>query len=507
MIWVKDIISILYPELLVLLALILAIFLCTTKFKDIIWVISVMFMFTGILHIIRYQLNFNSPVQILNGAFIADSLSTYFRLITLVTAIFIVLASVKYTEGFFHKSEFNIILLSSVLGMMILVGANDLITLFVGLETLGLSSIMLAGYSKYDLRSNEASLKYLLNSASASAIFLFGLSIIYGLTGSTQFYEIKYKLLQLINTETLNYPIIAVTLILIISGLGFKLASVPFHMWSPDVYEGAPTPVTAFLATASKAAGVAITLRILFVLFDFAQNIWQPLILLLALLSMVVGNLIALGEIINKSSIKRLMAYSSIAQVGYILMGLALAKPDTISASLFYLTIYLVMNICAFLCIIEFGNEANTDSISDYSGLIKKRPWLTFAFAISLFNLAGLPIPPAGFIAKFILFKSAFEAGLPGIIMGSIALTTTIISVFYYLYIAKLMIVNEPSVAVLNIDSNKDATGKSRELNAAITLVTATLIFISIISNPILQITNKTTESITNRNQYLSLKK
>ena len=175
MIWVKDIISILYPELLVLLALILAIFLCTTKFKDIIWVISVMFMFTGILHIIRYQLNFNSPVQILNGAFIADSLSTYFRLITLVTAIFIVLASVKYTEGFFHKSEFNIILLSSVLGMMILVGANDLITLFVGLETLGLSSIMLAGYSKYDLRSNEASLKYLLNSASASAIFLFGL--------------------------------------------------------------------------------------------------------------------------------------------------------------------------------------------------------------------------------------------------------------------------------------------------------------------------------------------
>ena len=186
------------------------------------------------------------------------------------------------------------------------------------------------------------------------------------------------------------------------------------------------------------------------------------------------------------------MAYSSIAQIGYILIGLALASPEGISASIFYLIVYSTMNLGAFLCIIAFGNEANSDLINDYSGLAKKRPLLAFAFCICLFNLAGLPIPPSGFIAKFILFKTSFEAGLIGIILGSIALITTILSIYYYSYIAKLMLVNEPSNVVLEIDKNKESLGKSSELNAAIGIVVCAIFIVSIISNPILKLSSKT---------------
>lgn len=508
MIWLKDLISILSPELSVLLALIIAILLSTTRYKDLIWLTSVLLMFTGCLYIIKSKLILSSSVQILNGMFIADNLSILMRFLILSTAILIILGSIKYSEGFIHKHEFIIIMLSAVLGAMFLAGANDLITLFVSLETLGLSSIMLVGYSKYDSRSNEASLKYLLNSASASAIFLFGLSIIYGLTGATQFQEIKYKLLQLSSNGAIDSSLIAIILTLIIGGLAFKLGSVPFHMWSPDVYEGAPTPATTFLSVVSKAAGFTISLRILLTLFDFASNIWQPMIMIISVLSMLIGNFVALGEVINKSSIKRLMAYSSIAQIGYVLLGLALFSSSAISGSIFYLVVYSIMNLGAFLCIIAFGNETNSDSISDYSGLGKKKPLLAFAFSICLFNLAGMPIPPAGFIAKFILFKAAFEAGLPGIILGTIALATTILSIYYYLYIVKLMVVDKPSEAVLKIGSeNKDILGNSRTLNMAILSSVCAIFIAFIVSYQLLKISDSTTASIIPNKQNLISKK
>lgn len=505
--WLKDLISILYPEILVLLALIFAIILSTTRFKDIIWIISTLLLGVGCVHIIKNQLHFIEPIKVLGGMFIADDLSIFFRLLTLMVSILIILSAVKYSHGFTHKSEFMIIFLGSVLGIMFLISANDLITLFVALETVSLSSIMLVGYAKYDLRSNEASLKYLLNSASASAIFLFGLSLLYGLTGSTQFYEIKYQLAQHLNNGTLSQPIIGLILLLIIGGLAFKLSACPLHMWAPDVYEGAPTPVTAFLSVASKAAGFVITLRLILDLFDFAANLWQPVLILISILSMVIGNAVALGEVINKASIKRLMAYSSIAQVGYILIGLALVNNLAVSSSIFYLIIYSFMNLGAFLCIIAFGNEANSDSISDYAGLAKKKPLLALAFSVCLFNLAGLPIPPAGFIAKFILFKASFESGVIGIALGSIALITTILSIYYYSYIAKIMIVDEPSKAVLSIDSNKEALGKSNELNAAILIAVTAVFLLAIFSNPVLKISNKTTAGISNNKTLISYSK
>lgn len=505
--WLKDLISILYPELLLLLALVIVIFLSTSKYKDLIWITPVILMLVGCIHIVRTQLFLIEPVQILNGMFISDTLSTVFRLLILITSILVILGLVKYSDGFTHKSEFMILMIGSILGSMFLVGANDLITLFVALETLGLSSIMLAGYSKYDLRSNEASLKYLLNSASASAIFLFGLSLIYGITGETQFQEIKFKLINLFNDGSLNILLISIILILIIGGLAFKLSSAPLHMWSPDVYEGAPTPATAFLSVVSKASGFAITLRLIISIFDFASHIWQPIIIILAILSMITGNLVALGEVINKASIKRLMAYSSIAQIGYILIGLALFTNATLTSSIFYLIIYSIMNLGAFLCIIAFGNEANSDAIGDYSGLSKKKPILAFAFSICLFNLAGLPIPPAGFIAKFILFKASFGAGVVGITLGTIALLTTILSIYYYLYIVKLMVVDKPSQAVLNIGSNTESLGKSFTLNTAILTSIIAIFILAFLSNPVLKVASKTTNSISNpQSSTISLK-
>ena len=502
---IEHIMITIYPEILLSIALFAAIILSTTKQKDLIWIISSLLMLTGIFHLLK---NFSfEPNLIFNGMFVVDGLSNIFRLLTLITALLILLGSVKYTEGFVNKSEFLIIFLSAVIGIMFLIGANDLITLFVSLETLGLSSIMLAGYSKYDPRSNEAALKYLLNTASASAIFLFGLSLIYGLTGSTQFDEIQAKLLDLVQVGGLNQNILIITLILLIGGLAFKLACAPFHMWSPDVYEGAPTPVTAFLSTASKAAGFVITLRLLVDVFGFAIETWKPILVIIAVLSMIVGNFIALGEVLNKTSVKRFMAYSSIAQVGYILSGIALGTNETISASVFYLIIYTIMNLGAFLCIIAFGNEANSDMISDYSGLAKKKPLLAFGFAVCLFNLSGLPIPPAGFIAKFVLFKSIFEAGTVGIILAVIGLVTTVLSVFYYSYVAKIMIVDEPSNAVLNIDSNVNALGKSKKLNLAIISAVAAVFILSVISNPILKASNIASNQFTKTSTLVSLKK
>ncbi len=502
MMLIKDIISIICPEILLLIALLIAILLSTTKFKNFIWFTTTILMLAGTVYLLNNPII--KPIQILNGMFISDDLSYVFRLLTLIVAILITLGANKYTEGFIHKGEFMILILSSVIGIMFLVSANDLVTIFVALETLSLGSIMLAGYAKYDLRSNEASLKYLLNSAGASAIFLFGLSILYGLSGSTQLDDIRQKLIQLNSSGSLNQNIIVIALILIIGGLAFKLASAPFHMWSPDVYEGAPTPATAFLSVASKAGGFAITIRLLLIVFGFSFTVWQPIIIIISILSMLIGNFVALGEVVNKASIKRLMAYSSIAQAGYILIGIALNTHETVSASVFYLIIYSIMNLGAFLCIIAFGNEANSDAIPDYSGLAKKRPLLAFAFCICLFNLAGLPIPPAGFIAKFILFNSAFSTGNIGILLGSIALITTILSVFYYSYIVKLMVVDKPSQIVLNMDSNKESLGPSMELNTAVLISVLAIFILSVTSNPILQRTDTLSKTIIYTKQIVS---
>ena len=490
----------LYPELLVSIAFFLTIVLISTKLKKLTPYISVFLLFLASFHIVKNQVyTLNKPAMFLKGMFILDNLTFIFKFLLLIVIALIILGSIKYSNNFAHKDEFLVLILGSTIGIMCLISSYDLISLFVALETVSLSSILLAGYSKYDSRSSEASLKYLLNSASASAIFLFGLAILYGITGQTQFNQIKNNLLIQANNETISLAIITLSLILILIGLAFKLAAAPMHMWSPDVYEGSPTPVTAFLAVASKIAGFVITLRLIFLIFDFSQAIWQPIICVIAILSMIIGNFVALGEVIKRASIKRLMAYSSIAQIGYVLIGIAVSTNTSVSASIFYMIAYSIVNLGAFLCIIAFGNESNSDSISDYAGLMNKRPLLALAFAVCLFNLAGLPIPPLGFIAKFILLKSAFESGFIGIVLGMIALITTILSIYYYSYIAKLMIVDSESSTVSNLDSSSglrpQATtlGNSRSLNAAILAIIVVVFIGTFVSHSVLNLADNAT--------------
>jgi NAD(P)H-quinone oxidoreductase subunit 2 len=367
-----------------------------------------------------------------------------------------------------NRGEFYAIILTAVLAVMLLAGATDLIMLFVGVEALTICCVMLTGFMKGDNKSGEASLKYLLSTAATTATLLFGLSFIYGLTGSTNFDVIREQMSYLAPPASSMLAVVPPTsllviflLVLILSAIGFKLAAAPFHMWAPDVYEGAPTPVTAFLSIGSKAGGLVIALRLLMVVFQDSSLDWGLILAILSILSMVVGNFIALAQ----TSFKRMLAYSSIAHVGYILIGFVGATQihnpqqmdKALSSIVFYVVVYGVMNLGAFAGAILFSNETGSDLIEDYSGLIKKRPILSLLLSICLFNLAGLPIPPAGFLAKVFIFTAGFSSsivvfGIPiGPLLVVLALITTVPAIFYYTRVVIKMIAREPSQAVAEL--------------------------------------------------------
>jgi NAD(P)H-quinone oxidoreductase subunit 2 len=330
---------------------------------------------------------------------------------------------------------------------MVLAGTTDLILLFVALETLSICCVILTGFSKRDVKSNEASLKYLLSTAATTATLMYGLSFVYGFAESTSYSVIADKMSMLaIGSPTLIRIFISV---LILSAVGFKLSTVPFHMWTPDVYEGAPTPVTAFLSIGSKAGGFVIALRLLTAVFAKSSNDWVLLFSLLAGASMIFGNLIALAQ----TSFKRMLAYSSIAHVGYILIGLISGSISGYAAVLFYIVVYGIMNLGAFAGAILFSNETGSDRIEDYAGLIRKRPYLALGMAVCLINLAGLPFPPAGFLAKVFIFGAGLQMQAIngfnyGWVLVGLALLTSIPAVYYYSNVCIKMIVEEPSERV-----------------------------------------------------------
>jgi NAD(P)H-quinone oxidoreductase subunit 2 len=285
-------------------------------------------------------------------------------------------------------------------------------------------------------------LKYLLSTAAVTATLMYGLSFIYGLTKSTAYGDIHVALAPLMQEPSLLMVFI---MVLLISAVGFKLSMVPFHMWTPDVYEGAPTPVTAFLSIGSKAGGFVVAVRLLTYMFAGAVNDWSVILGVLAILSMVVGNFIAIAQ----SSLKRMLAYSSIAQVGYILIGLIANSADGLSAMLFYLIVYGLMNLGAFAGAILFSNETGSDNIDDLAGLFRKRPWLALGLSVCLLNLAGLPLPPAGFFAKAFVFWSGIQMGSPlGWALVVAALVTSVPAVYYYTRPIIKMIVREQSEVV-----------------------------------------------------------
>ena len=374
----------------------------------------------------------NEIIKIFNGSYIIDKLSIFMKVLTLLFCVFVLLLSKDYIKNnSIDKIEYPIIILASTLGMILMISSYDLIVFYLGLELQSLCLYILASFKRDDERSTEAGLKYFVLSALASGLLLYGCSLIYGFTGSTNF-EIISENLSEANTGAVF------GMVFIIVGLAFKVSAVPFHMWTPDVYEGSPTSVTSFFALVPKIAALTVFIRFMYVPFINVISHWQTIIIFLSIASMILGAVAAIGQ----SNIKRLMAYSSIGHMGYALAGLAPGTNAGIHSTIIYLTIYLVMNLGAFGCIFMMKREnVFYEKINDLSGLSKNHPMLALGFLIILFSLAGMP-PLAGFFAKFYIFMAVIEAKM--YTLAIIGLVTTVVSAFYYLRIIKVIYFDKP---------------------------------------------------------------
>ena len=393
-----------------------------------------------------------------------DKYSLFFNVIFLVSTILVVLISMNYLgRQDRRQGEYYLLILLATLGMMLMAAGNELIVVFLGLELMSLSLYVLAGYFQRSIASSEAGMKYLLLGAFASGFFLYGIALIYGGAGTTSIPKIASAL-----TVDARSPLLLSGMFLLVVGFGFKVALVPFHQWAPDVYEGAPTSIAAFISAGPKAAGFAAFLRIFMEALQNLQSEWIILITVLAALTMTVGNLVAIAQ----RNIKRMLAYSSIAHAGYVLVGLAAANKDGISGAMFYLLVYCVMNIGAFGAVILARTEDGESlMISDYAGLGFKKPLLALFMTIMLLSLAGFP-PTAGFVGKFYIFRSAVESGqIWLVIIGAI---NTAISAFYYLRVVVAMYMREP-------EAELDFLAYPRLLIVALTLAAISVVLIGIL--------------------------
>ncbi|MBB4641528.1 NADH-quinone oxidoreductase subunit NuoN [Rhizorhapis suberifaciens] len=370
-----------------------------------------------------------------DGLYSADAFSAFAKaLIYLSAAVSIIIAPRFFLQGGTLRAEYPILIVLSSIGMGMMVSAADLLTLYVGLELTSLSSYVLASFMRKDERSAEAGLKYFVLGALASGILLYGISLLYGFTGTTAFGGVSTAMGNGISNGELF------GLVFVLAGLSFKISAVPFHMWTPDVYEGSPTPVTAFFASAPKVAALGLTVRVAIEAMGPGSSAWQQIIIFLALASIVLGGVAA----INQTNIKRLLAYSSINNIGFALIGLAAGTKEGVAAVLSYLAIYVVMTLGSFACVLQMRDaEGNpVEEISSLSGLSQSRKGLAAAIAIFMFSLAGIP-PLFGFWAKFLVFDAAVGAGLTA--LAAIGIAASVIGAFYYLKIIKTMYFDEPA--------------------------------------------------------------
>ncbi len=373
-----------------------------------------------------------TPALVFGGMLRYDGLAFYFRLIFLFGAAMTALFAMD-SDVIGNRGEFYLLLLSATLGMSLMAGAADLVMLYLALETTSISLYVLAGFLTLDRRSTEASFKYILYGAMTSAVMLYGFSLVYGFTGTTQI----YSLASLFQQGQIPGIYLMVMALLVLVGFGFKIAAVPFHFWAPDIYEGSPTPVAGFLSTASKAAGFAVIMRFLLIAFPSSMASWGMVLAVMATASMVVGNTLALA---NQKNIKRLLAYSSIAQAGYILIGLAVFSPLGFSGASFYLASYLVTNLAAFGVVTVVGKTIGSDQIQDYAGLSRRAPGLALIFLAALLSLAGIP-PFGGFVGKVLVFASAMMS--PGMVwLAVVGILNSVIGLYYYLVILKVVYLN-----------------------------------------------------------------
>ena len=371
----------------------------------------------------------DTHVTVANGLIAVDRFALFFKVVFLVAASMTVLMSVRYLEAEgASPGEYYFLILCATLGMMIMAGGIDLITSFIGLETMAVSFYILAGFIKPNQRSNEAAVKYFLLGAFSLGILLYGMSILYGLSGTT-----NLRVMATVFASQPRDPLLVLAVILVVAGMGFKIAAVPFHMWAPDVYEGAPTPVTAFLSVGSKAASFAMLLRIFLEGVPSMSTDWRLLFEVLAIVTMTVGNLAALTQ----SNLKRMLAYSSIAHAGYLLMGVVAGTPRGVSAMLIYLFIYTFMQLGAFAVIVMMRREDVVgDELKDFSGLHFRHPFAAFAMLLFMLSLGGIP-PTAGFMGKLWLFGAAIDAGY--FWLAVIGVLNSAVSLYYYIRIVVFM--------------------------------------------------------------------
>jgi len=419
--------------------------------------------------VVAYLLAGSSGVTF-NGMFISDGYSMFFKLIFILNVILTVLISVKYIEiEKVNFGEYYSLILFATLGMMLMASAGDLIVLYLGLELMALSTYILAGFKRYDMKSNEAAMKYFLLGAFASAFLLYGISMIYGLTGTTDLRAIADYIAR---NALSNNPVLMLSMILFAVAFSFKIAAVPFHMWAPDVYEGAPTSITAFMSVGPKAAGFAVLGRVFMTAFVSAKSEWAAIMIPIAILTMGVGNIVALSQ----TNIKRMLAYSSIAHAGYALLGIIAGTTDGMASVMNYLMIYAFMNIGAFAVVIMLRSEGfKGDDIADYDGLAKTHPVAAALMLVFMFSLTGIP-PTAGFMAKFYIFMSAVNAGYAWVVV--IAVIFSAISAYFYLRIVINMYMKEPKEAV-QLDS-------SPALWLALAVTVAAVLFIGVLPSKLM---------------------
>jgi NADH-quinone oxidoreductase subunit N len=373
-----------------------------------------------------------------HGQFVVDPFSSFMKVLILAGAALSLILSLDYNRhAGIARFEFPVLMLFAVVGMMIMASASNLMTLYLGLELQSLALYVLAAFARDDLRASEAGLKYFVLGALASGLLLYGVSLIYGFSGTMDFAQLAKALVK---PETAS-PGLIVGLVFVLTGLVFKISAVPFHMWTPDVYQGAPTPVTAFFSTAPKVAAMALLLRVMSTPFGHLVGAWQQLIILISLASMILGALAAIGQ----TNIKRLMAYSSIGHMGYALIGLATGTPEGIRGVLVYMIVYVFMSAGTFACIIAMRRKGQMlEQISDLSGLSRTDPGLALALAVFMFSMAGIP-PLSGFFGKLYVFLAAVQSGLWA--LAIIGVLTSVVGAFYYLRIVKVMYFDAPADA------------------------------------------------------------
>ena len=456
------------PEIFISLAIMFLLILGVFKknSSNIIHYLSIVcLLITGILII-------NNPsgtqVTLFSGSFIIDNLSSFMKILTILGGASILLMSKKFLKiSKIFLIEYPILILSSILGMLVMISSNDLMVFYIGLELQSLARYVLASFNRDQLKSSESGLKYFVLSALSSGLLLYGCSLIYGFSGSTNFDIIS-------NTVNSNHYGLTFGIVFILVGLSFKISAVPFHMWAPDVYEGSPTPVTLFFSVVPKIAALTVFIRFLYVPFINMMDQWQPIIIFLSIASMIFGAIAAIGQ----KNLKRLIAYSSIGHIGYALAGLSVGTNEGLQSSIVYISIYIVMNLGFFSCLLMMKkNDLYFETIEDLSGLSKNHPILSLCFLIVLFSLAGIP-PLAGFFAKFYIFKSVIEQSM--YFLAIVGLLSTVIAAFYYLRIIKVIYFDE--------QREKYDTDHSNWLKVSLTLSTLLILLYFIFPSKLLEI-------------------